>query len=237
MTPKEMASVPLRGNEWKRPVHDGHRWTRERGGCRANPTRSVGPFRHDAQQALFRLCTFRGRQLVRAALRVRRLWRSRGFGATVTSPGLQKVFATRGGPATIRQQEPLRRRLRRMGMRRLVVAGVLSVIPLLIGSSSSAMFLPDPPSPGSRELWSWSCLSAHKRFIVPGMEGSSTAHEAAHFFPGKERAQIRRTAPREAIALATGVKGLGGPSRLQLYKLDGKWFVNQITVCERQASN
>jgi hypothetical protein len=49
--------------------------------------------------------------------------------------------------------------------------------------------------------------------------------------PGRELAQIRRTGHGEATALVRRVEDTG-MSRLLLYKLDGKWFVDQMTACQ-----
>jgi len=133
-----------------------------------------------------------------------------------------------------------------MTMRRYLTATV-ATLPLLTGCAATSAGVSRPvvaehdaarQEQGAvtsvqpmQERWSWNCPRGQKRFIIPGMLGLATLREAAHFFPGRERAQIRRTGHGEATALVRGVEGQG-PSRLLLYKLDGKWFVDQITVCQ-----
>lgn len=83
------------------------------------------------------------------------------------------------------------------------------------------------------DRWMWNCPRQHKRWIVPGMTGLPSRHRAAHFFAGRERAVVRGTGHGEAVAIVRGVDGQG-PARLQLYKMRGKWFVNQIVVCQKE---
>jgi hypothetical protein len=63
------------------------------------------------------------------------------------------------------------------------------------------------------------------------MLGSPTVWAAAHIFSGRERVQIRRLGQGEALAIVRGSEALG-PSRLRLNKLDGEWYVEQVTFCQ-----
>lgn len=82
-----------------------------------------------------------------------------------------------------------------------------------------------------RERWTWSCPQNRTRIIVPGMAGLPTAHDAAHVFSGRERAQLHRVRPGQRVAVVRGIEG-AGPSRLHLYKMRGEWYVNQVKTCE-----
>ena len=134
-----------------------------------------------------------------------------------------------------------------MTMKRYLTATV-AALPLLAGCTTTSASVPTPVvaendaahqeqgavtgvQPMQEERWSWNCPRDQKSFIIPDMEGLATLREAAHFFPGRERAQIRRTGHGEATALVRRVEDTG-MSRLLLYKLDGKWFVDQMTACQ-----
>ena len=65
------------------------------------------------------------------------------------------------------------------------------------------------------------------------MKGVATAQDAAHIFSGREWAQVRRVGPGQAVAIVRGIEGLG-PSRLNLYKARGVWYVDQVKVCEHR---
>ena len=128
-----------------------------------------------------------------------------------------------------------------------VVAAV--VLPLAAGCAGTPLaqsLLPEDDERQS-ERWSWSCPDHRKRWYVLGiMDGWPTARDAAHFYSGKERVQIRRTGRGKAVAIVRGVEGLGGPSRLRLQKFDGmrtppsvrgEWAPESAVVCEPKPSN
>lgn len=126
-------------------------------------------------------------------------------------------------------------------MKRSGLALAAAVLPLLAGCTGASLpvaqstLVQSPVESGAEQgdRWTWSCPQSRTRIIVPGMAGLPTAHDAAHFFSGKEQAQLHRVRPGQRVAIVRGIEGLG-PSRLHLYRMRGEWYVNQIKTCERR---